>query len=240
MHGQPGGIGYRHWLGLTLMDMDEKKNRLPAAVITRQTQDNNRRKLKVQVWAFGYDMDNMKARGWCEARMPFIEIEDGMLNILRPKVKQMVKTSETIAYLLREAVKKACYGEASIKVDGSKVKVDWRIPSNVKSDTGDLEAIQIEFWLRTETVFYDCLKVLPDTFGGDGESQRKLLTKWHSSLRDSAESLFKERTETLAGDGTTVRRLVLAFEELGRSINARKLRQELGLLVADKQEGKRK
>jgi CRISPR system Cascade subunit CasA len=56
---QPGGIGYRHWLGLIVAD--EKNQKQPAKVI-QVYQNNTRRRViggdvQPRVWAFGYDMD---------------------------------------------------------------------------------------------------------------------------------------------------------------------------------------
>jgi len=85
--GQPGGVGYRHWLGTVLGESDGKQRSVPAVVtsawlanrrswISRAERLDAAPALSPRLWAFGYDMDNMKgatsAQGLgveCQARL---------------------------------------------------------------------------------------------------------------------------------------------------------------------------
>jgi CRISPR system Cascade subunit CasA len=46
--------------------------------------------MQFRLWAFGYDMDNMKARCWYEAQMPLYEIEESLRQEFGVTVSHMV------------------------------------------------------------------------------------------------------------------------------------------------------
>ncbi len=76
-HGSRAGLAYRDWLGLVWADADKKRTRVPALVIQEHLRDATRSKRsELLLWAFGYDMDNMKARSWNDGKMPFYAAED--------------------------------------------------------------------------------------------------------------------------------------------------------------------
>ena len=61
--GQPGGIGYRHWLGLAVSDDSGKAKKAPALVVQKyqhRWRAIGDKSMNPRLWAFGYDMDNMK------------------------------------------------------------------------------------------------------------------------------------------------------------------------------------
>lgn len=70
-HAQPGGVGYRHWLGLVQQDGSEK---MPARVV-HEFYERWKSGWQFRLWAFGYDMDNMKARCWYESTMPLLYVD---------------------------------------------------------------------------------------------------------------------------------------------------------------------
>ena len=70
VHPQPGGISYRLWPGLAIESADGLRE---CAAAVRGW--GNRQRLigpprEPRLHAFGYDMDNMKARAWVEGEMP--------------------------------------------------------------------------------------------------------------------------------------------------------------------------
>ncbi len=74
--GQRGGIGYRHWLGLTL----GANERVPDAALVVKRYMRQRRTLplgaeQARLWCFGYDLDNMKARCWYDSILPVYGFE---------------------------------------------------------------------------------------------------------------------------------------------------------------------
>jgi len=75
VHAQPGGVGWRDWVGLTLSVPDA--NREPAKVISAFGQRIDAfGPTQARLHAFGYDMDNMKARGWAEGTLPLFSVID--------------------------------------------------------------------------------------------------------------------------------------------------------------------
>ena len=67
VHPQPGGISYRHFGQLT----QSSDRGQPPTVVHAHLQSKPRRQgMQTRLWSFGYDMDNMKARGYVEAYMP--------------------------------------------------------------------------------------------------------------------------------------------------------------------------
>jgi CRISPR system Cascade subunit CasA len=73
---QPGGIGYRHWVGL-LFQLP-RANIRPAETVSTWLRDRRRDAAEdpgqgdvdARILADGYDMDNMKARAFVESEMP--------------------------------------------------------------------------------------------------------------------------------------------------------------------------
>lgn len=69
VHPQPGGLSYRDWVDLALSEAGDSLNRRPAETVL--TARDRLRALRLgrsaRLAAFGYDMDNMKARGFVEA-----------------------------------------------------------------------------------------------------------------------------------------------------------------------------
>lgn len=77
VHPQPGGLGYRHWLAWVLGAASSKSNVRPAEVVARALQLPARSTGgALRLWAYGYDMDNMKARCWYDATLPLYDLAD--------------------------------------------------------------------------------------------------------------------------------------------------------------------
>lgn len=108
--GQPDGISYRHWLGLTMKTIGDGKGptRYPASCI-----DNFERRAewlgikKFNIHCFGYDMDNAKARGWIESEMPVFPVEDSKKEELANQVQRLVNAAEVTANALYVAISRA-------------------------------------------------------------------------------------------------------------------------------------
>ena len=77
LHPQPGGIGYRNWLGLVVAERDGLRIPAPAVDTWRNQRaadvwgrGHDLRHMEDRLLAAGYDMDNMKARGFVESKLP--------------------------------------------------------------------------------------------------------------------------------------------------------------------------
>ena len=104
VHPQPGGVGYRHWLGLIENSTEGNTARKPAKVVK---QFRNVAREDGRLWAFGYDMDNMKARCWYDATMPILVMPEGLEDIFKAMVEQMVRGAGWVAGVVRGRVKDA-------------------------------------------------------------------------------------------------------------------------------------
>lgn len=67
---QRGGLVWKDWLGLSLTNSEKDRTEIPAAVIRTSVVSSVVN--HVGVWAFGYDFDNMKVRGWYEHHLPML------------------------------------------------------------------------------------------------------------------------------------------------------------------------
>lgn len=206
IHPQPGGIGYRHWLGLVQASQDNKGKRQPAIVIEQFVQ---RRPADLRLWAFGYDMDNMKARCWYDSAMPLILAKDTIRESYEFHTAALVNSAQYVSRQTRAQVKKALF----------------RPGHNVR---GDLSFIEFRFWQETEADFFDSLNKLRDTLD-KGHDVAPNMESWHKRLARTAEAIFNDASQTGAFDAADPKRIALAWRDLRRSIHSKKLREQLGL-----------
>ncbi|QFY89107.1 type I-E CRISPR-associated protein Cse1/CasA [Magnetovirga frankeli] len=191
LHPQPGGIGYRHWLGLVLGEQDKVE---PAQVVTNSHASRARRRRHTRLWAFGYDMDNMKARAWYESLMPLYHIEETIRDAFVDDVKGMILAASEIASNLRGQLKKA-----------------WFKPKHKVS--GDLSFVVEAFWHHTEPDFYNHLEQLRERLE-KGESVQDLREAWFRILREQSVALFDQWTATGALEDEDPKRIAVARNEL--------------------------
>ena len=177
---QPGGLGYRHWLGLVMRDDSGKSKRHPAQIVqTYLTErydwigmEENR---EPQIWAFGFDMDNMKARCWYETTMPvFNLVTDLEKDSIQGFVQKMVVAATDTLKTLKSALKIAWF----------------KRPKDAK---GDISFIDTNFWSATEADFFTRLKQLLEAVRkSDDEAVNKELENWRRQLKSAASTLFDQ------------------------------------------------
>jgi CRISPR system Cascade subunit CasA len=220
LHGQKGGVTYRHWLGLTLGDRDGCQ--LPAAVVTHYL---TKRVLRIggdrhaRLWAFGYDMDNMKARCWYDAVMPLMEVDDEKRDGLKQLVVDCVDAAVEVGGNLRQEVKKARY----------------KRPQDVR---GDWSFIDTEFWQATESHFFNTIKSGLEAMEQDDNLQ-PLKIKWHANLRHAAMNLFDRHALAGPPEDMTLKRIVTARRNLSIWLHSgRKVRKLLGKRRSGKEKGR--
>ena len=216
IHPQPGGIGYRHWMAWVLGAVSDKQSVRPARVVQRalalppQTVTG-----PLRLRAFGYDMDNMKARCWYEATLPLYHLADcsrDQREGVRTEVERWLAAAAAAAGNLRGAIKDAWFD------------ADAR---------GDFGHIDSAFWSATEPAFYRQLQCLIDATR-QGSEPPPLPTReaWHRVLVGTTLRLFDER---FVGAGPieqqNPRRAALARKQLLRNLHGPKLRAALGLPV---------
>lgn len=170
LHPQTGGIGYRHWLHLTYGTGESggKNSVRPASVLSsgHGIQKNKRRSL---IWCFGYDMDNMKARGWYESTMPIFHLDADGNEIIAARAEALIDSAQEVCSNLRQAVRKAWFS------DGATV-------------SGDLSYITQSFWQNTESLFFHMLQDIYGALKNDAtEPDRR---DWLKRLHGESLHLF--------------------------------------------------
>ena len=179
VHPQPGGIGYRHWLGLVL-DSDDSL-RKPAPIVTAWREE--RRPLgRPRLLAAGFDMDNMKARGFVESEMPLPGAtgpdERQRVNKL---ARVLVRGAEAVAGMTRAAVRNALFPAGA----------------TVKADAEILNAAREKLWEATEVGFFETLDAPPPADDDPNPPQ----PVWLATLRRAAIDIFDELAP-IAADGS--------------------------------------
>jgi CRISPR system Cascade subunit CasA len=183
VHPQPGGIGYHHWLGLVLASKDG--TRLPAATVSEwhDGRGMNVGAPRARLVAAGYDMDNMKARGFVESEMPLPSPRNQAgQDRLDDLAKQLVESADQVASLLRSAVRNALFSPGA----------------TVKLDTALLNAVRERLWEETETRFFTMMEAVSQEEGEASDLQR---VGWRDHLRAAALALFDEAAPLSADSG---------------------------------------
>lgn len=207
-HPQPGGVGYRHWLGLVEVG-DENR---PARVVQ---QFRRRLRKDGMLWAFGYDMDSNKARCWYDSRMPILVVPESHEAIFKENVGRLVRCAGKVAEEVKKKVKETLFGEGTAR--------------------GDLNFVQADFWSETESAFYDHLRQIRDTLPADPNADA-VMESWLKALRQAALRIFDRHSQTGDFDAVEPRRIALARNNLGKFLAGSLLREKiLGLPKPPKQ-----
>ena len=174
VHPKPGGISYRLWPGLVVPSRDGLRE--PAQVI-RHWQQHAAQNVGVSRFAaFGYDMDNMKARAWSEGEMPLWNLDFETRGQLAYFIQRTTAGAATVARLLTGAVKAATYDRS-------------------QDAPGDHSFVAERFFRDTEDAFYNALvdavdaaKALPESDDATVEVRRC----WPLAMKRAALRLFDE------------------------------------------------
>ena len=173
VHPTPGGISYRLWPGMVVASTDRLRE--PAQVIRNWHQRSATLK-ETRFAAFGYDMDNMKARAWLESEWPLWHFDSDTNAGLEYFVQLIVAGASKVATLTTRAVKSALF-------------------ENLKSATGDFQFIAERFYRDTENRFFDALEQASDSIRAHPESDdptKEGRKEWIGSISEPAISLFDE------------------------------------------------
>lgn len=176
LHPQPSGIGYKHWLAWSLGLQGNKKNVQPASIVSYVLESQRLKGKQCRLYAFGYDMDNMKARCWYESTLPLYGLSDknkDELNKVQREIQRWLEAVDLAAFYLRGAVKSSWFGDG----------VDAR---------GDYSFIDASFWSQTENGFYQLLRALIEQARDEDEDIifTPLREQWRDLLIKTAIRLF--------------------------------------------------
>lgn len=209
IHPQPGGIGYRHWLGWVLGSADGVQ---PAEIVRRNGMDDARR-----LWAFGYDMDNMKARGWQEGWLPlFLLPSESARDLFRDRISRLLEAANLAVSLLRSALKTAWFAA----------------PSEARGDYGFVDAA---FWSATERGFYEALERIHALVSREDEltdsEWDEQATNWRKLLARQVMNLFERFADGGEPAAGNLHRRAAAYRQLRAGLDGRKMCESLGLSV---------
>ncbi len=201
-HVQPGGVSYRHWLGLVVEDED--RGRPPAQCVRhfRTARASILGNEAPRLGAFGYDMDNMKARAWAESEMPLITApRSADRQNLDDMARHMVRSAEAVARALVETVKKALFDDP-------------------KKASGDFSFVGERFWHDTEAAFHGHLHDVPVATTGDVDDEVMLAIRrrWLGAMRQAALAIFDAEVATLGLEEGSMARIVGARFDLNRRL----------------------
>lgn len=231
VHGQPGGLTYRHWLGLVQTTSD--RTRRPAAVVSRFLNHRDGPALfqtghrDLRLAASGYDLDKAKARQWIDSRMPLILVDEKARTTYEAVIEQLIATADLTAWGLNTNLRAAWFNEG----DDRRKK---RVPS-----------VDARFWNETEAGFYQTLGDLKE-LAEDGmdvisPETAQLKTDWLNLLRRCCLSIFDDLSQADQLDRADPKRIVRARRSLGFfvSLANKKTARSLGLEAAGTKRGKK-
>lgn len=195
-----GKINYSHWLGVVV----ETERVRPALVVKLASSEKRVKALDEQggfiVWASGYDMDNMKAKGWYESTMPLFSLGDDQKKAIDKYIPTAVACASDLAKSTVKAIKEA-----------------W---SNRPKDLrGDISYIASIFLNDTEEDFYALLQdIITDPT--NEESIGDKLMGWAYILKVEAEKLFDTTVLAQQEDGLNMERVLKSRSRLGKAIGS--------------------
>lgn len=189
VHGQTGGIFWRDWLGLVFER--EGGERQPAAVVRHfmQRRASMVPDVEFAIRAFGFDMDNMKCKGWVEARLPVLNVSD---EASYARVHRFARAAAEATSLMGSALVMA---------------VKQALFDRVEDAKGDFSDVKEELWHATEQVFYRGLRLQVDS---ETEAFERATMDLRTALEAAVRKAFARRCPMESIDVADYRRLIKA------------------------------
>ncbi|MGB6065520.1 MAG: type I-E CRISPR-associated protein Cse1/CasA [Desulfomonilaceae bacterium] len=208
-HTQPGGVTYRHWLGLIQADRDTRAE--PAYVVHEFRRFRQAVAPVFRLWAFGYDMvpGQAKARCWYEGTMPLPTLPQEIVEDYEDEVARFVRAAEQIGANLRTNLKKAWFDR----------------PGDAKGDVG---FIHKTFWQRTETDFYAFITEIRDMLKS-GKETGELRINWRKQISREAMRIFDELAAGGPIEDADPKRIAVARKDLEKWNYGKKIAEILDL-----------
>ena len=207
VHPQPGGFSYRLWPGVAMSTADGLRE--PATAVRSWLFGDRGRRVRAlrepRVHAFGYDMDNMKARAWVEGEMPLWSFDDReAAEDCEKYVSQIVAATATVGRLLVATIKGARHER----------------PKDAKGDYG---FVTERLYRETEVSFYDGVgQAVSSAVESDADDPTvDVRSRWPGIVRRVALDLFDEYAPSEGLDGRNMARHVRARFGLVTALNGR-------------------
>lgn len=202
VHPKPGGVTYRLWPGLVIRSKDGLRD--PARVVLH-CGDRWRNWPETRFVAFGYDMDNMKARAWIQSEMPIWIAEKEAREWIEHFIEHVAKGAGTVGILLTRAIKAALCER----------------PADARGDYG---FVAERFYRETEGEFFRALRDAMESTGRIPDEDDPTLQARESWIREVAGTVFRLFDEYASADGLEhrdMRRHVKARFFLGLALGGR-------------------
>jgi CRISPR system Cascade subunit CasA len=204
-HPQAGGLTYRHWIDMACAgDQQSATRRAASAVLTARGRLRAIRLGRGRLWAAGYDMDNMKARGFVEAVFPLFVLADSQATEqLDALARNLVAAASEVAFLATKAV------GAALNLEGS--------------DKSRLAALREDFLAQTEVAFFTALHRLSDRLAADPDDGEALAAVsrpfFEQTLRPAAFAIFDRDVPLISLGAREAERIVAARSGLTAHLN---------------------
>lgn len=178
--GSANVTGYGHWLGVVYGQKTAKGIRRSLNVAHAYTSLKGNDASRIGVTVAGYDMDNMKARQWCESVFPVYPVADERLDEFRQNIEMLVGATDKVRLNLAGQLKEALINEAGRK--------------QAKLDATFLANAQAEVWARTEPEFYRLAGQLAQC--ESLEDADSIKDAWRLCLLKTAQDIFNVFAES--------------------------------------------
>lgn len=156
------------------------------------------------VEAMGFDMDNMKARQWLEARFPWVSAHEEAHEELRQLLVATIAAADAAARAVRFAVRIAWFGLPR--------ETGYRLP-----ETQDIDAVPEpaeRLWRDTEADFRVLLTAMLARFKDGAAATGDLRRRWRDTLRQRALAIFDDTVDLDGLTDVNPRRLLWARQGL--------------------------
>jgi len=195
--GQPGGVSYKIWDTLTLSNKSEGQQCAKTVEHFYRICDDFDSTVSEtpRLWAFAYDMDNMKARGWYSTTLPIFAISPEQQEDVLFHVKGLQKLAADTLWQCRTQIKSAWFDK----------------PGDVK---GDLSFIDFEFWHKSEITFYQAVQQIIENCHLGGALSTEQASSWLDSMRRTATDIFDEHALSELGSQRSMRKRIKARQLL--------------------------
>lgn len=178
---QPGGINYKLWHMLTFTGSEKDSGFIRAKVLDHVNEIYEESSGEISasgLWAFSYDMDNMKARGFYSKELPIYYIPSDQQTQLLETVLELHKLTDTLVKRLRDSV-----------------KYSWLSERQAKDTKGDMSMIDTMFWQRSEPLFFAAIE---SAVNNEGQLTPRLAIEWFHKIAKLTEQIYEEQVLSTA------------------------------------------
>ncbi|AUJ72262.1 type I-E CRISPR-associated protein Cse1/CasA [Pseudoalteromonas sp. NC201] len=200
--GQPGGIQYKQWHALCFANADEGNH--PARVI-REFYDIKMDYVDLQprLWAFGFDMDNMKARGWYDSQFPIFLLDEAKRADVIHDLNYSIQLALEFSSMMRMQIKEALFDR----------------PKDIKAD---LAQHVLCYWQNTERDFF----TVAEAICIQGELQSEDAKRWFYRALNAVLDIFDEVVLSISMDNQAITRKIAARQKLTAWLHGKKTSKE--------------